>query len=577
MMGIVALLYVLPHALFIQEEGKHFSGIYIDSMSDERFYTSRLRAYTDLKPVANPFIYELRERELPIYYIIEPVLGLAWRILAVDTWQFVLLMNILFPSLIAFFGFLLLYILTRKTTTALIGAMILLLGNELIQINNWATALSDVMRTLLMMGGKADFFLYARPVNPQAVGVLFFAFLALLAHIYIRNKSWKWSISTGLFLGVMPYIYIYYGLFLFVFVACLGITAYVLKKHTLAIQLAIILATGIAIFLPYLFTIAEQMAQSTPTEQASGVYTSGVRYTHTPRTEKVVLAPFIVMLIVLFVKKRKHEEIPDSYVFTTVALLAALICSNQQILTGREIQQHHFHFYVNIPLALLACSILLHHFSVWVRQRSVPYERVLLAVIILFLVWYAVGVQVSGYRNNVVAYHTLQSYGVALDWLTEHIPKYTVIYTDDDVGELITSYSPFYTYSPNAHVAIWLETRERLMHNYFVRMALNNITPTEFPEFIRVPKNRGYAASFLYASYWKEQCGSFACISDAALNNLELEYIQFMKTPLAKNLRKHKIDYLIWDTIINNEWDMKALGTLKEEFASGDLRVYRVL
>jgi len=554
-------------------EGNAFKGIYVDAVSDERFYMSLIRAVKEEKPLGNPFIYENRSvgiQHTP--FLLERVVGTLWRVLPLQTWQYALGMKFLFPMIIAFLVFLLLYILTREAVLSLIGPVFVLLGNELLRINSWKSALTDLANTLILQGPQDGFITYSRPINPQLSAVLFFGLLCILGYLYATKKDWPWIVGGGLLLGLLPSLYVYYGVFSFVFVACLIALLYLQKKHEIAKQMTKLFFVGLLVVLPYALSLLQIISA---TSGVSGSLTGNVRYSHLPHPEKILLVPLVLFLAWIWIKKRKNETLPRYCYFIITALVAALICSNQQLITGREIQQHHFHFYLNIPLALLACAIFVHEGYIWLKSRIGAKALFLPILASLFIVWYATAVQVIVYQKNLPTYNSLQSYGKVTEWLSNNSKKDDVVYADESIAQLFTMYTSLYLYSA-IPASIYPVPKDRLLHNIFTRLRLNGVTPDTFIGYVADVGNRAYISGFIYDLYWREKCGALECIPDSELAIIGKEYQKFFQKSLAERLRQYKVTYIVWDTRRNPEWRLDSGLMANKVFESGKVGVFAI-
>ena len=77
-------------------------------------------------------------------------------------------------------------------------------------------------------------------------------------------------------------------------------------------------------------------------------------------------------------------------------------------------------------------------------------------------------------------------------------------------------------------------------------------------------------------TYWRDLCGSYGCFPDSVLENLVVQYKNFSSRSLLENIKKYKIDYLLWDSVAEPEWGLKGLVAEPPVYESGDFKLYAI-
>lgn len=547
---LIGVLYAGPHIIFMTTPG--YQGIYMSEASDEDFYMTTIEKSSVGAPVGNPYLFEYQTVRNPFqYYAVERVLGWVRGLLQMPVDIFAIVMKFLFPALLTLIVYAGAFLLCRSRVSAVLASAAVLLGEELAR-----PSITDLLATLRFESPFTHYMLYARPVNPQVSSLFFFAALIAFFLLFRRPTSRRAQVVAAVSIGVLAYVYFYFWVFVCVLVGVMGAYALVSRAWPLVRGALIALVGGLVLSLPFLLALFSALSGD------AGMLSQAVP-SHAPIIEKVVLLPLgLFMLVALYqwLRSRRRQSaralFEPSYLFVGMLLLTGVLVSNQQVLTGKLVQQHHFHFFTNIPLLLFASALAVGEVS---RRWGTTLRRVSIGALLLLLLWHATGVQVSSYNAHYAEYTRLQSLMPIVVWLDTHAPREAIVLEDQSASTRITMYTPVYLYS-SAYDSTYVVPRERLEHNYFVQLALRGVTEKTVRAYVYDPVHRAEIGGLLYAgAYWRDFCGSYGCFPDRELEQLITAYTGFSRHTLAENIARYPVTYLLADNMTEPHWNLTHL------------------
>src|SRR5258708_6088939 len=206
---LVGAIYAGPDIYYAHTAG--YRGIEIAESPDSVFYLSIInKSYQNPGRIGDPFQYEYRDAKNPFQYFgIEFVLGKLGSFLTLPIDRLTEGMSFFFPAFLTVLLYAFTYALSRNRLIALLASGAMLLGNELILPNGLGTAL----QTFLFHSSYREFMTYVRPISPQANALFFYAVIASFLYLLRNPTSRRAVIISGLALGVLFYIYVYFWAF----------------------------------------------------------------------------------------------------------------------------------------------------------------------------------------------------------------------------------------------------------------------------------------------------------------------------------------------------------------------------
>ncbi|HEY5383487.1 MAG TPA: hypothetical protein VIJ88_02960 [Candidatus Paceibacterota bacterium] len=566
---MVGALYAAPHVYFAHTPA--YRGIYMAESSDEDFYMTTINKISYSGGiVGNPYLFEYQNIGNPFqYYGAEFALAKVKTLFHLSIAELAIAMKLVFPAALFLLMYLFFYTLAGTKQLALLGSTAVMLGNELAQ-----SGVHDVAATFLLRSPFTDFLTYARPINPSVSGLFFFgAFISLL--YLLRNPRSKWAIGvSALLLGLLAYLYVFFWVFACVLLGVMFLYAALTRNKILCLAAVVTGVIGIGISLPFLFALLSSVHGST-SESLFAVPT------HRFIVEKVILIPLFIFTCIYgyewWQRRRGRASavlsaFTQKYMFVFLLLIAGELVSNQQVITGRLVQPHHFHFYINIPLFLIASSLL---FYAVLEQYLPRFKNLLIGVSILFLFAYGAGVQISSYRAHEPAYVQYQNYSPALAWLNASGGG-KVVLTDEYLATRVTMYTNDFVYVGPTDLAYQVPFL-RLEHDYFVLLYLRGVRSDTVRAYVYTPSNRDEISVLLVgAEYYRDLCGSYSCFPDSKLESLIADYKVFLKQPFETQLTQYRVDYVLWDKTANPEWHLEQFPFLQKVYDAEGIAIYQV-
>jgi len=537
---LIGFVHYFPQVLFEYQLGSDYQGFYILTSSDEYTKIAKVQEIYDGHYLfTSASVYEYKDSSSPDgFTITELLIGLIGRILYLSAVQVALLFKFILPIIL----FLLLYYLSFLITGSKIGSLItpslILLGSQL----KSPQLIPGIIKQIINFQYEGSL-VYLRPSHPSFSSIFFFTVFIFL-FLFFKTKKLSYGFLAGLFLGLLFYIYAFFWVFTLVLFGVI-IGYLILKRdwHFLK-KILLILLLGLFIGSFFLYDFFYRVSFETTVDSLQIRQT--FFHTHHFIFDKIVIVPFLIysfFLLYLYKKNKFKEE----FFFPYFLLIASLIVSNQQVITGREIQPHHWYWFTNLPAAFFASSVLVIYFLENLKIKNL-FKNVIIFLILLFLIIFGTGIQYSYYQVHFADYRYYQNYSYIFNWLNKNTSKDSVVYSDYYLSDYIPAFTHNNVYwsgsvknNPNTPI-------ERVFHNYFVYIKVNfNTDEEEIRQYLQEYKDE-VGCMVLSFEIIEAQCGgSRTCYSDEILDFLAEEYKRFLQLPLEEQLKRYRIDYLVWN------------------------------
>jgi hypothetical protein len=571
---LVGIIYAAPNIYHAHTAG--YQGIVMADVSDEDFYLSIInKSYESPGLVADAFQYEYRDAPNPLqYFYMEFVLGKIGAALHLSIGGLLQVMEFFFPFLLTLALYAFALSLSKSRAAAYLVSATMILGNEIVHPNGVA----NLLHTFLLRGDFSEFLTYSRPISPQVNSIFFFIMLGCLLYLFRNPRSKVAVVASGVGLGLMAYTYLYFWAFLCTFLGVMFFYALVMRRWAFALSAAISGVLSLACIVPFLLQNLPVILHTTGSTLTQAIPT------HKIIVEKMILVPlFLYVLIYLwgwwsggrgwvgewalsFMKK---------YTFVLLLLITGVIVSNQQVLTGALLYQEHFHFFTNIPIFLLAMSLLGFELMALVRLPEI-WRILAIGAVVAVLAWFTSGVQISSYKTNSAGALRDQALAPIFTYLRAQGPD-AVLLSDWYLSTRLTIYTQDFSYGTGGLDATFEVPRQRIIHDYFVILALRGVTAGNVREYMYESSHRKELGGAIFiGTYWRDLCGSYSCFPDSVIEDLVPQYRRFIAEPLAQRIHAYKIDYVLWDRASNPDWQIKEITAGKPLVESGDFALYAV-
>ncbi|OHA05937.1 MAG: hypothetical protein A2934_01905 [Candidatus Sungbacteria bacterium RIFCSPLOWO2_01_FULL_47_10] len=551
---VIGLLFIYPHIYLRTFDSAHFMGVDVLGSDAESHYVARIQeVYDGHQALGQTFLWE--GKDLP--YLGPPFEEAAVAYMGKALWMNSVQVNIFAKFL---FGLLLSLVIYFFVLELFSDRLLALSATAFILLGSVLTSLPDIRSLLSPEVKNFEFLRYARPINPLISSLVMFGYLlAFLRHQRSRSKTY--FAASGILLGLSFYAYVYIWTYLLVMNGLLLLWYAARKNLTLCRDTALITALSLVIALPYLMS-AYSMSHH-PFYQ--GVFErQGFFRTHMPILSKFGLLGLLA-IVFSFLKKS-----PAITAYGVIAFVASLVAINHQVLTGINIQNDHYHWYVVTPLASVFILTSLYFYVG--KISGMKAQKALSTFLIAVFLFTGFFVQYRSY--GAMRDETLRNQRLApvLDWLKKNVPAESVIFSSRLFSDLIPVYTPFNVYY-SSYAPYYLISDERLLTGYFLQVLFEGVSEKDAREYFMSHKDSVAANLFMLKYRYTNGCS--ACFPDTLLTELTEKYKNFLNEGVQIRTRKYRLDYIVWDKETNPGWKFMD-REVQQLFVSGDIVVLKV-
>lgn len=563
---IFGILMVLPFLYFQIKLGENFKGILPEIVNDENFYYARIKDVMDgHQLLGNAYLYE-HKNELPqSVFLAEYLLAQPLKLFGIGINTARLIYNFLLPAIAFILTYAALYLVTRK--------------------RSWSLAFSSFL----------FFWLYPlafiRPVSPQFNFIFWltqFIFLYLLINSHnnanqqidpnstnsISNSRYSHVIrrlallgANALNFGLLFYIYPYYWTFYLIFFALL-IAAYLFSDRILALKILIVAAGGLILAIPYFYL--NYLSSLLPYYEET--LTRWMIYTHSPSGFRIIFWSLFGLTAFGWFLCRKVINWNTKTQFFIVGILASMIAVNQHLITGRNIEFSSHYDMAAMFFLVFALAYLVSRYNTNTRIHAndtniIKSKFVVFGwICILGLLAGAAFYGLRDYSQRVFAIGEnavyRQNYAPIFEWLNKNTEKDSVVYANADLSRLIPVYTAnnvFYVREANLFFISDKEVLDRfILNNFFEKFDRNFIVENDRAIYgVRYINAYGHTVQ---TNKLRQILGlkkePEVYLPDEAIGNVMKRTEELQKGNFLEELKKYKIDYLIWDKNKNPEWKM---------------------
>ena len=582
--GLVgALIVAAPFFVSVFSLGQEYKGMPFLYQDSELRYLSRIHeVYDGHVALGSPMVYEYKETPTPFAPMGEYLYVFLSKIFFLSLNSTIILGKFLFPLILFLLVYFWVYVLAKDIEietprlTAVTASSVVLLGYDFVD----AGFVLDIFRNW-----ESLFYLslWTRLVNPITGAVLLFGFLLSLRNV-IRAKPYAW-LYAGAILGLMTGYIFSFSLALATVIVLIFLLI-LLRRYSLAKTTAgvIIIGGGINIFQFSDFIRSLFLPSGQELALRGGLF-----LTHEPILSKVLLVSAVVWFVaIVFPKLLKKDksmdwQIKDSELIFCSLLISAFLVMNQQVVTGRTVWPQHFVQYT-IPISIIAlvvsCAYVL-------SSRFIFIWRFISVGIILM--GFVFGLKsVDSYTARMDDFTDRQRYQESLNWFEANTQKDCVVFSVEK-EYLLSDMIPAFTHCNTYHTSFTFIAlpKERIIHNYFMWLRFNGLTVANSDNYFAT--NTGEYRRLLFDD-WKELFTDMddrwlTKISDREVIDLKYkkmsetlseQYKNSLQGDFYKDLKKYRLDYVIWDSKRYPEWDSSKFPFLNEVYASFGVHIYKV-
>ncbi len=560
---ICGLIYLAPNLFFDLNQQNRFLGIQLTTLDSEPHYMARVRDVAEGHfRHSNVFLFEYKNIDQPIFQYSEQFYGVLLGFLHIDIADFYLFSKFIFSALNFFLWYYFSWLILKSRRAALLSASLLFFG--IFIVNN--LDLREQLSILFWNTDSSPLLTYGRFVNPLLTFSFFFAGLIQLYRFYDKP-----NLKNGLFYsfiwGVNFYVYFYFWAFLSV-VSGLVFLYFLCTKNFSAFKKSIIVSLGALLIAFYYLWQMLAVAYGGVVEDSTADSMTIFTATHKMIFSKLVFAIFILVLLLFFYKKYKKERFNKGHVFLFLLFLSAIIVVNQQVVTGRLVEEGHFHWYTNRGVVYLGLAMILSY--VISKIKNLKFQNIIYGVLFVYLVMFGIGVQMSGYKMGLEKYIYFQNYASSIKWLNKNSKAESVVLANDDLSDLLPAYTHNNVYyAPHAifYPSNPRERREQAVNVYYFLEKHNE----KKIDISYLCKLNFYYNEFQYKYIRKED----RC-TDSIKKKLVDNYQEFLKNDFESQLKKYRIDYIVWDKNKNLDWNIDKLDFIEAVFRDGNTVIFEI-
>lgn len=579
---ISGLILIAPSIMAVRDLGSGYKGVPFLYQDNEVFYASRVREVMDGNLYLNsPMLYEYKDSPAPLSPFGEYLYAVISVISGIEITKVMVLSKFLFPFVLFILIYLFSYNLFKQSIsfprlTAIAVSSIAVLGFDLIS--------SSALSYLLNAGSDHTYLsIWTRLVNPITGGIYLFAFLVALQKTF-RSDGFFWLL-TGILLGLMTGYFFSFmlGLVLVVYWICI----FLLKKdysqvRKLIFALIVGAIVNIHTFNYFLFLKNGGGVDVSP-------FRSGLLETQSFLINKVLLLStfiFVVTYYFFFKNNELENRNADNLRFWLIGLIvSAFVSMNMQVLIGFAIWPQHFTQYVNIFSAIIVFSCLN-----YISNSKFKF----LSIFILFstiVISFGFAIKTVGsYHFSSDSFSNQQRYALVMNWLNENAGKDCSALVNekrDKLAPFISIMTPCNTYH-TSYVSVGLPI-DRVMHNYFVLLRMEGVSANNIGEYL--DKNEIEIYHEYFFRDWKDMFFEskdpwLISISDRdeirkwidkTKIEVEISYKEFLKKDFYNEIKKYRIDYVMWDENSGSKNPKETMPFIKEIYSNEGIYLYQVL
>jgi len=303
-----------------------------------------------------------------------------------------------------------------------------------------------------------------------------------------------------------------------------------------------------------------------------------------PSGIKLIVAPAIAILLAfIFFARKKYIPINKISLFMVAGLLASIIVTNQNVITGI-----HLEFYAHYLMAASLWFI----FAIGFLIRNIVKESFSVRLIAALVIAFFIIVNVPNIFSNVRAYFPRsfdmparqvyrQNYVPIFDWLNENTQKDDVVYAGAKLSHIIPAYTHnnvFYITRASIYFMSDEEVLERFLLNNFFEDIDEQFVIRNFPAV--------YGSRYRNIYHQTEQNNKIRRIlglkqkvsektPQFAIDRVMVKAREVKDKNLRQQLQKYRIDYVVWDKNKNPNWQLDKYNFPDPLYIYNNIYIYK--
>ncbi len=582
---ILGALMVLPFFYFEAKLGKGFKEILPDIVNDESFYYARVKDVVDGHSfLGNAYLLEHKNELTQSGFLAEYLLAQPLKLFGIGINMARLIYNFLLPAIAFILAYSAFYLILKKRSWALAFSSFLFFGLYLLP--------------------------FIRPVSPQFNFIFWltqFIFLWLLVNSHDNTNTRMYANDTNksvsqirvirinkfvslvllsanvLNFGLLFYIYPYYWTFYLIFLVLLT-AIYFFNNRVLSYKILSIAGGGLVLAIPYFYLnyLSSKLPYYTETLTRLGMI-----YTRFPSGVRIFFWSALILAVFGWFLRRKIINWNTKTQFFIVGILASMIAVNQHLITGRNIEFSSHYDMGAMFFIVFVLAYLISQYNANLQMHASDTNRFLYLKLILIIIVLTVVVNgLCGYSNQVLAAREgavyIQNYAPVFEWLNKNTPKDSVVYANHGLSRLIPVYTAnnvFFVRDANLFYISDSEVLDKfILNNFFEKFNDSFIT-----ENVRQVYGVRYVDAYGHAVQGNKLRGllglkleSEVYFPNEAIQRVVTRAEELQKGDFIKEIKKYRVDYLIWDKNKNPDWKLNS-ANFQPIFQRDNLIIFKII
>ncbi len=559
---IVGLIYVLPHILFIFEEGKDYH-LFFKTNEDSELYASRVREiYDGHYLISDPFIYENKHKPYNRTFLSEYLAGTLGKIFGLSIDNLFVLGDFIFPIIVFYLLFYFLNLLVRSPSLSLVGSMVILLAE-----------FPYSLYLLFKLNIIGNFLTFSRPISPQFHYIFFVSCLIFIYRSLVNEKGID-TLLAGLFLGLLFYVYPYFWSYIFAGLGVLFLYLLFKKNFPQAKIIFFIFIEAILISIPFWINYLRLINLPFYNE----IITRIAQRSYHILVFKEYILTLIIIIFILFYKNKDFK-----FFFLLSLLVGGLLCMNQQVITGWAFEPFHWHHLVNKQMTVITGIVILERL-IRTRRFKEKFIRVFFIIGLTFSISMGIIIQVYSYEKNKYIQHQQQDLYEAFVWLQNNTEKEDVVLTSGPVSLLIPAYTHNNVYW-SSYIFEYANSDKEILERFFLLAKLLGMEEGEVIDYILTSRERGHSDFFggrygkpIYKKYSQGEQDTKVKLPKYLHDYIIQRYRTFKKEDMKTVLTRFRVDYLFYSPYerLLSKGRLKKEKFLDKVYDSGDIQVYKI-
>ncbi|MDP2933122.1 MAG: hypothetical protein Q8N81_03235, partial [bacterium] len=456
----------------------------------------------------------------------EKTVAILARLLFLTPAQVSILGYFLFPFILAIIFYSLFWSITRSKAVAALAPLAILL----------ASSVAMDPRNLLYFFSSASKIwadVYNRPIHPQVSSIYFYGWL-LLFHLWSVRPTWLKTLSGGVLLGLLFYVYPFSWT---VAVVILGITFIFKLWQKDRLRIYQLFGMGaVALLVSSVYWLNTYQLATNPLwtlmKQRFVIF-----HSHQAIWSNLLFLDLIGLGVFYFFRRSPRVN----FGFLTTVTLSLVIVINQQVITGIRMFPGHWHWYYAVPWTIF----LWIYFACELLKNKKTLKVLFVAAAAVFIIVFGYATERSYYlrfKDRSISY---QRYVAVYDWLSGHAPAGSVVLADDKFSERLPIFAPLYHYTWQGADELYAVSNDQIKRGFFVKIYLQGAVSDNLDKYINASTSELQILLSGYYRRYADNCD--VCYTQEEIKQLQQEYRDFLKKDFEQQIKQYKIDYAVWD------------------------------